>query len=99
MTLYCLRIIRRGAEIKPELLRPVVWCDTNEPPHHQHSKLWNYRLVVLGTCATFSATAPLAQTEKGGSRRGGAKVKNDSAVAVAQKNFGANCAIFKPNFA
>ena len=49
---------------------------------------------VLGTCATFSATAPLAQTEKGGSRRGGAKVKNDGAVAVAQKIFGANCAIF-----
>ena len=29
---------------------------------------------MLGTCATFSATAPLTRTEKGGARRGGAKV-------------------------
>ena len=42
-------------------------------------------LIVLGTCATFSATAPLARTKKGGARRGGANVKNNSAVAVARK--------------
>ena len=42
-------------------------------------------LTVLGTSATFSATAPLAQTEKGGACRGGAKVKYNGAVAVARK--------------
>ena len=31
--------------------------------------------AVLGTCATFSATAPLARTEKGSARRGGGNVK------------------------
>ena len=41
---------------------------------------WAYSPPVLGTCATFSATAPLARTEKGGARRGGAKVKNNGAV-------------------
>ena len=40
---------------------------------------------MLGTCATFSATTPLAQTEKGGARRGSAKAKNNGAVAVARK--------------
>ena len=40
-------------------------------------------VAVLGTCATFSATALPAQTKKGGSCRGGAKVKNNGAVAVA----------------
>ena len=39
----------------------------------------------MGTCATFSATVPLARTGKGGARRGGAKVKNNGAVAVVQK--------------
>ena len=38
--------------------------------------------VVMGTCATFSATAPLARTKKGGARCGGACVKNNGAVAV-----------------
>ena len=37
--------------------------------------------AVLGTCATFSATAPPARTKTGGARRGGAKVKNNGAVA------------------
>ena len=59
------------------------------------------KCAVLGTCATFSATSPVAQTEKGGAGCSGAKVKNNGAVAVAQKK-GANsrpfCAIFKPNF-
>ena len=41
-------------------------------------------LAMLDTCAIFSATAPLAQTKKGGARPGGAKVKNGM-VAVAQK--------------
>ena len=41
--------------------------------------------LVLGTCATFSAAAPLAQTKKGGARRSGVKVKKNSAVAVARK--------------
>ena len=41
----------------------------------------------MGTCATFSATAPLARTEKGGARRGGAKVKNNGAVAVVRKKW------------
>ena len=58
---------------------------------------------VLGTCATFSATAPLAQTEKGAARRGGAEVKKNVAVAVARKINGANSrhfrAIFERNFA
>ena len=42
---------------------------------------------VLGTCATFSATAPLARSEKGGARRSGTKVKNNGAVAVARKKW------------
>ena len=39
--------------------------------------LWTsvYKSPVLGTCATFSATALLAQIKKGDARRGGAKVK------------------------
>ena len=37
---------------------------------------------VLGTCATFSATAPLARTEKGGARRGGAKVKDNVIIII-----------------
>ena len=44
-----------------------------------------YTNSVLGTCATFSATAPLVETEKGGARRGGTEAKNNGAVAVAQK--------------
>ena len=44
-------------------------------------------IAVLGTCATFSATGPLARTEKGGARRGKAKVKNNGAVAVARKKW------------
>ena len=44
-------------------------------------------LSVLGTCATFSATAPLARTKKGGARRDGAEVKNNGAVAVARKKW------------
>ena len=43
--------------------------------------------AVLSTYATFSATAPLVGTEKGGARRGGAKVKNKGAVAVARKKW------------
>ena len=42
-------------------------------------------LSVLGTCATFYATAPLARTEKGGAGCGGAKVKNNGAVAESHK--------------
>ena len=53
---------------------------------------------MLGTCATFSATAPLVRTKKGGARRGGAKVKNNGAAAVAQK-MALIHAIFEPNFA
>ena len=57
---------------------------------------------MLGTCATFSATAPLAQTKKGGAYRGGANLKNNGVVAVAWKKDGANSrhfrAIFEPNF-
>ena len=40
--------------------------------------------AVLGTYATFSATVPLARTEKV-ARRGGDKVKNNGAVALARK--------------
>ena len=35
--------------------------------------------------ATFITTAPLARTEKGCARRGGAKAKINGMVAVAQK--------------
>ena len=56
-------------------------------------------LLVLGTCATFSATAPLARTKKGGGRRGGAKVKNNGAATVARKKVVLIRAIYKPNFA
>ena len=50
---------------------------------------------MLGTCATFSATAQLARTKKGGARRGGANVKNNSAVAVARKKVPLIRAIFE----
>ena len=50
---------------------------------------------VLGTCATFSCTAPVVRTLKGGARV-------MVALTVARKNY-ANlrhfCTIFKPNFA
>ena len=39
---------------------------------------------MLGTYATFSAPAPLVRTEKV-ARRGGDKVKNNGAVALARK--------------
>ena len=52
---------------------------------------------VLGTCAIFSATEVLAQTKTGGTRRGGAKVKNNGAVAVARKN-GDNSRHFRTKF-
>ena len=42
---------------------------------------------VLGTCAIFTATEVLAQTKTGGTRRCGAKVKNNGAVAVARIKF------------
>ena len=54
--------------------------------------VWFYGIIilvlvlfsVLGTYATFSTTAPLAQTKKGSARRGGANfLKNNGAVAVA----------------
>ena len=52
-----------------------------------------FKKVVLGTCAAFSATAPLARTEKGGACRGGAnKINSTEKMALI-------CAIFKPNFA
>ena len=51
---------------------------------------------VLGTCAIFSATEVLAQTKTGGTRRGGAKVKNYGAVAVARKKVALIRAILEP---
>ena len=39
------------------------------------TRVYRYDRPVLKTCATFSATAPLARTEKGGARRGGAKAQ------------------------
>ena len=44
-----------------------------------------YLIAVLGTWPTFSATAPLARTEKRGARRGGTEEKNKGVVAVARK--------------
>ena len=41
---------------------------------------------MLGICATFSATTPLAQTKKGGARRGGAKAKNGLVAVAPRKN-------------
>ena len=49
---------------------------------------------LMGTCATFSAMAPLARTEVGG-----AKVKNNGAVAVARQKMALIRAIFEQNFA
>ena len=56
---------------------------------------------VLGTCATISATAPLARTKKGGAHRGGAhrggaNVKNNGVVAVARKKVVLICPISAP---
>ena len=46
---------------------------------------------------------PLARTKKGGTRRGGANLKNNGAVAVVRKEDGADSrhfrAIFGPNLA
>ena len=55
-------------------------------------------MSVLGTCATFSATVLLAQTEKGGASRGGAKVKFNGAEAVTRKNIGNNSRHFRTKF-
>ena len=49
---------------------------------------------MLGPRATFSATAPLARTEKGGALRGSAKVKNNGAV---REKMALICTIFGPN--
>ena len=57
--------------------------------------------AVLGTCATFSATALLARTKKGGARRGGVNIKKWRGGSGAKS--GANSrhfrAIFEPNLA
>ena len=63
-----------------------------ETGHNSKTKI----VAVLGTCATFSATAPLARTKKGGTRRGGAKIKNNGAVAVARKKVALIRAISTP---
>ena len=61
-----------------------------------------YLIPVLGTWPTFSATAPLARTEKRGARRGGAEEKI-RAWWQWHENNSANSrhfrAIFEPNFA
>ena len=80
------------------MMRVVRWCMVATGHPRQPVWIWwNQHVIrldklhsksiwpVLGTCATFSATAPLAQTKKGGARRSGAKVKNDGAVAVVRK--------------
>ena len=41
--------------------------------------------AVLGTCATFSATALLARTIKGGARRGGVNIKKWRGGSGAKK--------------
>ena len=45
------------------------------------------KLPVLGTCATFMATATLERTKKGGARLGCVILKNNGAVAVAQNKW------------
>ena len=57
-----------------------------------------FKKVVLGTCAAFSATAPLARTEKGGACRGGACRGGANKINSTEK-MALICAIFKPNFA
>ena len=54
--------------------------------------------TVLGTCATFSATAPLARTRKGGARRGGSKVKKNGAGQWRENKIALNRAAFPRNF-
>ena len=66
------------------------------PSLHSYCTQSDAIFAVLGTCATFSATAPLARTKKGGARRGGANVKNNGAVAGARKNVALICAISAP---
>ena len=56
-------------------------------------------IAVLGTCATFSATGPLARTEKGGARRGKAKVKNNGIGGSGAKKMALIRTIFESNFA
>ena len=46
--------------------------------------IYNTR-AVLGTCATFSTTAPLARNKKGGARRGGATVKKTGGSGAKKK--------------
>ena len=52
---------------------------------------------MLGTCATVSAIVPLARTKKGGARCGSAKVKENGAVAVAQRKNGTHSHNFREN--
>ena len=56
--------------------------------------IYNTR-AVLGTCATFSTTAPLARNKKGGARRGGATVKKTGGSGAKKKsrNFRTNISI------
>ena len=54
---------------------------------------------MLGTCVTFSATAPLARTKKCGASCGGANVKINYAVTVAQIIMALIHAISGPKFA
>ena len=57
-------------------------------------------LPVLGTCATFSDTTPLARTEKGGARRGVVQKQKIMARWQWRSNkMSLIRAIFEPNFA
>ena len=64
-----------------------------------YKRIHYYSLSVLGTCATFSPTAPLVRIKKGGACRSGTNVKNNGGVAVAQKKVALICTIFEPNLA
>ena len=59
--------------------------------------IYNTR-AVLGTCATFSTTAPLARNKKGGARRGGATVKK-ARWQWGKEKMALNRAILEPTLA
>ena len=83
--LHSLKIVHRDLKSQNLLLFDQVnGFVKNVNPFHV---LLQYSISVLGTCTTFSATAPLVQTEKGGACRGGTKAKNNGTVVLISVPF------------
>ena len=92
--LHSQKIVRVHRDLKSQnllLFDQVNGFVKNVNPFHV---LLQYSISVLGTCTTFSATAPLARTEKGGACCGGTKAKKNGAISCHFRTKSAILAFF-----